>query len=298
MYIRKVLFTSKLAFVLVLLFMVVRTVLLPERIEKSLSPARAFGGDIASVGEAINPPALSLADYAEIVRRNPFGASDRITGSGKFPSTTDFAGDGSEVSEKLGLALLGTVSGDPAIARAVIKDLKTGTLNLYRVGQTVADACIESISPETVILTHNGEKKILRLYTAQSGGNDYPALAPSPQIINEKSFTVKTDLPAEETDTDVQLKPGSVETILKKATIEPYTVNGQMEGLRITGLEDLGAAKDLGLKNGDVIRVVNGQRLTSRQKAFQILKKLRSQAAVSIELLRDNEVKELSFATE
>jgi len=55
-------------------------------------------------------------------------------------------------------------------------------------------------------------------------------------------------------------------------------------------------AEDLGLKNGDIIRTVNGHRLTSKQKAYQIFKKARSQAAMNIELLRDNETKTLSFS--
>ena len=44
MYIRKVLFTTKLALLLILGYVVIRTVLLPERVEKTLAPASALGG--------------------------------------------------------------------------------------------------------------------------------------------------------------------------------------------------------------------------------------------------------------
>jgi len=82
---------------------------------------------------------------------------------------------------------------------------------------------------------------------------------------------------------------------LKEATIEPHVIDGQVEGLRIANLENIKEAKELGLKNGDVIRAVNGHRLTSKQKAHQIFKKVRSQAVISLELLRDDETKKLSF---
>ncbi len=84
--------------------------------------------------------------------------------------------------------------------------------------------------------------------------------------------------------------------MLTKAVIEPYMIDGQVEGLKITGLENIRVAEDLGLKNGDIIRTVNGHRLTSKQKAYQIFKKARSQEAMNIELLRKNETKTLSFS--
>jgi type II secretory pathway component PulC len=53
--------------------------------------------------------------------------------------------------------------------------------------------------------------------------------------------------------------------------------------------------EDLGLRDGDVIRAINGHRLSSKQKAFQIAMKARSQAALSVELQRDNKIKKFSL---
>ena len=86
-----------------------------------------------------------------------------------------------------------------------------------------------------------------------------------------------------------------VEVILNKAVIEPHVIDGQVEGLRITDLENIEEAKYLGLQNGDIFCTVNGHTLTNKQKAHQIFKKASSQAAISLEILRDNETKKLSF---
>jgi len=51
----------------------------------------------------------------------------------------------------------------------------------------------------------------------------------------------------------------------------------------------------LGLQNGDIVQMVNGQSLTNKQKAFQVLQKARSQPRLQIQLLRDGKAKELSF---
>jgi len=289
MDIRKVLFITKLVLVLVLGYVVVRRVLLPEHTEKSSTPASALGGSAARTDEATGSPDLSFEDYAKIVERNPFGTS------GKWTSTANFTGSRHSVSEELGLALSGTVSGSPTLARAVIKDLKTGVLNLYKTDQIVAGARIESIEQDAVVLVCDGQRKVLRLNIGQSGSNNISQVASS-RTTNKMSNVARVDLPTKKANTDARTKNGCVEAILNNAAIEPYFVDGRMEGLRITGLENISIAKNLGLKNSDVIRAVNGHRLTNKQKAYQIFKKAKSQPAIDIELLRDNNTKKLSFS--
>ena len=84
--------------------------------------------------------------------------------------------------------------------------------------------------------------------------------------------------------------------ILAKTIFKPYIVRGQNEGLEITGLENMTFAKKIGLKNGDVISAVNGHRLTSKQKAYQIFKKARHLKTVSLDLIRDDKPKNILFA--
>ena len=296
LYIRKTLFISKLALVLLLGYIIVRIVLLPKYTEKSQVRASAQDRDKVRAGETTSPLGLSFEDYAEIVERNPFGTSGQTASPSKQASMANSLVIERSVSEELGLALSGTVSGNPALARAIIKDLKTGVLELYRTGQTVADAHIKSIEKDAVILLHNGERKILRLTMAQFGSyNNSDARVRSSQAVTEISKAVKTNLSTEQEPSEVQSRTGPVETIWKKAVIDPYAVDDQIVGLRITGLENIKAAKNLGLKNGDVVRLVNGHQLTSKQKAYQIFKKARSQAVINVELLRDEKIKKLSF---
>ena len=296
LYIHKILFISKLALVLLLAYIIVRIVLLPKYTEKSQARASAQDRDKVRAGETTSPLGVSFEDYAEIVERNPFGTSGQTTSPSKQASMANSLVLERSVSEELGLALSGTVSGNPSLARAIIKDLKTGVLELYRTDQTVADARIKSIEKDAVILLHNGERKILRLTMAQSGSyNDSDARVLSSRAVTEISKAAKTNLPTEQEPSEVQSRTGPVETIWKKAFVDPYALDDQIVGLRITGLENIKAAKNLGLKNGDVVRLVNGHQLTSKQKAYQIFKKARSQANIDVELLRDDKIRKLSF---
>jgi type II secretion system protein C len=296
LYIRKAFFVTKLALVLILGYMVVRITLLPERIEKTLAPASALGTYRIETTETTGAPDLSLTDYTQIVERNPFGTSGKITNSHEqtlTPNSFDFA---RPVPEDLGIALFGTVSGTPEVARAIIKDRKTGAFDLYKIGQIVKDARIESIDMDMVILLHNGQRKILRFDTEKTGNNNNNnTRALFSQAAQKTDNITGTDSLPRDAGPAIQTTIGFVETILKKAVIKPYIVNGRTEGLKITGLENIKAAEGLGLKNGDIIHTVNGHRLTGKQKAYQVFKKARSRPDISFELSRDGKTKKLSF---
>ncbi len=286
MYIRKALFISKLTLALALVYVVIIT-FVPGRKEKNSTPAFVRGGSTTSV-KATRLSDLTPKDYSEIIEGNPFDSLGQTAGSGKWTSTSYQH----SISEDLGLELSGTISGRTEIARAIIKDIKTGALDLYKIDQTVAGARIESIEENAVVLNCDGQRMVLKLNIASSGGNNQ--LSPT-QASNEMSNVAKADMSPNKAITNTQTKIGYVEEVLNNAVIEPYPANGRIEGLQITGLENLSIAKNLGLKNRDIIRSVNGHRLTSKQKAYQVFKKAKSQPAIDIELLRNNNNKKLSF---
>ena len=104
-----------------------------------------------------------------------------------------------------------------------------------------------------------------------------------------------TSTPAIQALTKIRTKAKCVETILRKAVIEPYLINGQIEGLRITGLDKILIARDLLLKSGDIIRAVNGHPLNSKRRAYEIFKKARKLPIMKIELLRDGKTETLLY---
>jgi len=291
LYIRKVLFVIKLALVLVLCFVIVRTVIMPQHPAEIFTPALAVSTENASANGAENAVESSGEDYSAIVEQNIFGST--LSSNVEDKSLPDIVARSAE--EELGLALVGTVCGSTEVSRAIIKDTKTNMLDLYKTGQNVAEARINSIEENAIILLHNGQRKKLTL-NRTGKHNEKNTQGSSSQTISEAGKVVKPILPVKQPLTEIPTMITYMEAMLSKAVIEPYAVNGQVEGLRITGLENIPMAKALGLKDGDIICEVNGQQLTSKQKAFQVLKKARTQEAINVELLRDGETEELSFA--
>lgn len=295
MNIRKVLLVSKLALVLVLLYVFVTAVIIPQRPGKISVPSSAVGTETIRADKPGNPVDAAIGDYSAIVARNIFGDTGSPFGTNKSSVNNNADSLIPSAEEELGLALVGTISGSPSVSRAIIQDIKTKVVSHFKMGQMVADARVMSIEQDAVILFHNGQRKVLSLRTAgQSSVNR--AGAPSTQITNDK--ITKSNLPVKQTPAVIPTNLGYVEAILGEAVIEPFIAEGQVEGLRITGLEKIKGAKDIGLMDGDIIRTINGHRLTSKQKAYQVFMKARSQRSLSIELLRGNKTKELSFTLE
>ncbi len=293
MYKHKTLFFIKLGLVLILGYVVITTVLMPQHMSEIFVPESAVSNENITTVEPTIFHNTPVEDYSAIVEHDIFGNSASSLKTKTSLQNNNGVGKTLSAEEELGIVLLGTVAGSPDISRAIIKNIKTNELSLYKTGDTVATAHIESIEKDVVILLHQGQRKTLDLGTRESKQHD----ADNTQTVlsNNSAQAVDTNPPAN-FHTSAEDKLRNIEIMLTNAVIEPYAIDGQVEGLKITGLENIRGADDLGLKNGDIIRAVNGQRLTSKQKAYQIFKKARSQAAVNIELLRGNENKMLSFS--
>ena len=293
MYIRKVLFAFKLALVLVLFFVIIRMVVIPQRPAGIFTPASAVGTENISATRAGNPAETAVEDYSVIAAQNIFGA-DSSDAEDKSLQVNKFDGVMKLAEEELSLELVGTVCGNTAVSRAIIINTKTKLLGMYKTGQNIGAARIKSIEENAVILLHNGQRKMLMLNrSGRDNKNNTHVL--SPAAISETSKSASPVLPVKQSLDETPTKITHLETILSKAAIEPYLVDGQVEGLRITNLETIPMAKAFGLKEGDIIRQVNGHRLDSKQKAFQVFKKARSETTMSLELLSDGETKELSL---
>lgn len=294
MYIRKVLLAFKLALVLVLSFVIIRMVIMPQHPAGIFTPVSAVGTENISANRAENPAQTAVKDYSVIAAKNIFGGADSSDMENKSLQVKKFDGVIKLAEEELSLELLGTVCGNTAVSRAIIINTKTKLLGMYKTGQNIGDARIKSIEENAVNLLHNGQRKMLILNrTGRDNKNNTQML--SRAAVSETGESESPVLPVKQSFDETPTKITLLETILTSATIEPYLVDDQVEGLKISNLDTIPMAKAFGLKEGDIIRRVNGHRLTSKQKAFQVFKKARSEATVNMDLLSDGETKKLSL---
>jgi len=282
---RPIRFTSQWALVGVISFYAVATAMIAWHRQGIVTPTSVGGSECAAMPEMPNLPEPSRCD-----------ASRRVVGDYWYNSA---AGIGLIPSDEHGPnleELFGDIFGTPTIP--LLENPESYAHNFDLLDSMVADSDAGNIEKDgTMSYLKDGQKTMTELGTEQfsdlsrrlsdkAGGND---TTETPPIKNNEntSDTVITSTPAIKALTKIRTKAKCVETILRKAIIEPYLINGQIEGLRITGLDKILIARDLLLKSGDIIRAVNGHPLYSKRRAYEIFKKARKLPIMKIELLRD-----------
>lgn len=254
-----------------------------------LDPGAACGQPRETEDPVARPAAPAPTDYTAIVGSNLFGtapAPPTPPPDGNRPQ----AAEPLPSAESLGLTLVGTVAGGPITSRAIIQTGKNGTAGPYRIGDTVAGATVEAIQRDAVVLRHQGRPLVLKPGAGKASDKVLKAEAVEQRAVSQEPPPSPGRSPLLDPST-----AGYVAEVFRQATIEPYTKNQRTEGLKITGLDKFPMAALFGLKDGDIIQAINGQQLTSKQKAFQVLMKARTQPKVNLQLLRDGKSRELSF---
>ena len=301
MNLRTVLLPANLILLALVLYTVKGIVLAPETrpeaADAAIRKAAPAPEAVAAAPERQKPAARPATDYAVIVARDIFGAADTSAAKDE-PGEQSLAGV--PQAKLLELKLLGTIAGDADIARAIIQDSRAKTQGLFRRGDEIQGATVSQILRNKVILLNGGREEVLEL----SVESQEPSASPEPAApasalaqAADPATAVKVVSPTRrEIDKAAFLaKAGGIEALATAATVQPYVVDGQMKGVQLTGLENVTVAKALGLENGDVVKNVNGQDLTSLQKAFQVMRKARGQPSVDVQLLRGNEERKLAF---
>lgn len=282
--VRKLLITGKLVIILLIGFLVYKNLVTSENTGEILSPSSALGEEDPNIFEPPMEFSNTTSDYSTIAQNNIF---TRATDSIK-DNLAD-TGDGySQISDaNLDLALIGTVCVDQNLSRAVIKNRENQKIDPYKIGDIVSGARILNIEDDKVFLLYQGKKKSLSL----SSNGSTPI-----QAVSKQNETSKEEKPVQpENNAPIETTAGKLVVLLKKANIEEYSVDKETTGLKVTGLENIPFARRIGLKNGDVVTAINGQRLTGKLKAYQVFKKAKSQPKLTVELLRNDTPKKLVF---
>jgi type II secretion system protein C len=277
----------RIALVLILLWNLVQIFIPGDDFPDILGPDTATGVEKPAITLPSTKPLSAEVRNAEIIGENVFGMPNCAAASA-IPSPESPAPDPEMISEKLGIRLIGIVSGNPTVARAIILDTESSITTVHKLGRQVKGATIKGITDDTVTVAYEGHDEVLRL------ANLSPKAQDQSNSSHDTEQAAATTVPVGQAD-PISERASYVERLLSAAQFSPHVEGDKIDGIQISGLDMIPEAKSFGFQEDDIIRVVNGQTLTSKQKAFQVFKKARSQPAIEIELVRDGKVKELSF---
>ena len=164
-------------------------------------------------------------------------------------------------------------SSDPKQSRMIIQ-LK-GEEKVYYIGEKLsgANARIENIYPDRVIIDHNGKFESLLMY-ADEADTPRSALSSAPQ---PEATSLKERL---------QQDPASWSDLV---SIAPVMAAGKLQGYRLSPGKQPELLHKFGLKAGDLATAINGQDLTNPQTAMKLMAELPTMKTLAISVLRDGQ---------
>jgi general secretion pathway protein C len=222
------------------------------------------------------------------------------------------------------LKLVGTVVGPPERTYAVIEDLSSKRQDLYRLGDIVREAKVVEVTRNRVVLESGGRREELFSFEksdavpppseavgrpasgprrppfaleaprpepppnpAQEQGEEQEAAESEVERVSENTWRVNRDDLMEQLDNFGQM--------MREARLTPHFTGGQPDGFMVTSLPSNSFLERMGLRNGDILKGVNGQKFGSLDEFFQAYQQLQSEPTLQIEVERNNRTETLTY---
>ena len=215
--------------------------------------------------------------------------------------------------------------GPPERTYAVIEDLSSKRQDLYRVGDVVREAKVVEVTRNRVVLDNRGRREELFSFeksdsvgtppsapaARQSAAPRRPPFAlesppreppPNPpqeqadehdaaeselERVSENVWRINRDDLVEQLDNFGQM--------MREARLTPHFSGGQADGFMITNLPSDSFLGRMGLRNGDIMKGVNGQKFGSLEEFFQAYQQLQTEPVLQLEVERSNRTETLTY---
>lgn len=248
----------------------------------------------------INEPVLNShnnKDPRQKIKNKRFSAYQSITNRDLFKTKehADKPDDqlGEAELEKLKqtsmkLKLFGTVTGVKDNAYAVIEDTQKRKQGLYRKGDTIQKAQIKMILRKKVVLSVNGKDEIL-LMDEDKNKKRKSSPFPEKQELSEPGgrFDYDESVSIDRERINESLK--NINQLMSQVKVRPHFKDGKPNGLLLSHVRQNSIFKEMGLKNGDIVKGVNGNEIQSVDDALKFYESLKSSSSVEVQIERQGE---------
>jgi general secretion pathway protein C len=181
---------------------------------------------------------------------------------------------------KLQLKLWGTVTGTTRQSYAVIEDTQKREQNLYRVGDSVQDATIKAILRAKVVLSVNGQDEVLAMEDLQEGRGSQSIASRGVS----RGYPGSSPIRAQRVSLRRNMIDNAIQDVGKLAT--EIRIQTSEDGLSLTNIKPNSIFRRMGLRNGDVLKSVDGQQIRSVDDALRLYESLKTSNNVTVELQR------------
>ncbi len=254
--------------------------------------------------------ALRLSQYGIVAERNLFNANPKsiakqpTSGKSNIPAYTP-----AQSAAPIKALLVGTAVRENAMKSFAMIDVD-GKVEPYLVGEELQPGVkLDEVLADRVYLRQGKARSELLLFTdkptkgaATARGGRKPRRG-SPRKSSRQPVISSDDtirkvgedswvIDRREID---QAMSNMSQLITQVRVVPNLTPDGSADGFRVFAMRPQSLFTKIGLMNNDIIKEVNGLQLNGIDQAYNALNKLKDESSVSINLLRNNQPKTLSY---
>jgi general secretion pathway protein C len=190
----------------------------------------------------------------------------------------------------LEVRLRGTVYREKGDSLAIIEDLKTRKQDLYHVGDMIlGEAKLIAVSRNKVYLERDGKQEILEVYEkAEEKPGEMPAGTPPVRRPIPTGTGIRRlsgdqyRIPRE----DLKGAFENMNQLLTQVRVVPNFKDGEPDGFKLLSIKRGSIIHQAGLRDGDIVKRVNGIEIDSPEKAFEIYEQVKNEPLITVEVVR------------
>jgi len=260
----------------------------------------------------------SLADFQAILDVNPFGAKRsevaRSEPKPETPAQTTPTPAPAPGPATLELTLTGVMI-TPGQRFATVRGPSGRQEEVYRIGECVPagethpsrdcepnQGRLARVNPRNIKVAYRDQLLSYDLAQETTGGPPRPARAPArparqvtkpeptPQVggnefpSERQGDTIEVRVPSDEVNKAFE----NFSDILRQARVVPFN-SGDLQGFQIRRIQSGSIFQRIGLENMDVIKSVNGESITTADKALRLLTMFRNEKEIKLDIQRANQ---------
>ncbi|MDQ7005109.1 MAG: type II secretion system protein N [Ghiorsea sp.] len=194
---------------------------------------------------------------------------------------------------RLNIKLIGTVvAGDRSAAMVTVGTSKKQAVFFLK-EEIQPNVTLIAVDPMAIVVKHGANRERIAIETGKRLIKASAVAAPrrvAPRV------PIRTDVLNKRIDRNhLNSQMRNFSTLLSQARVSPHFSNGKPDGFKISDIVKGSLYEEIGLLNGDIIKVVNGESVTGAEQAMRMYRELQSATFIDVEVERNGSMQQISY---
>jgi len=271
----------KIFFVLVIFVLLV--IMLREALNNSLQAGTTVDrlnneiSQLLSASRTTESESKPVADYKQIAERNILNVVKAPVQPVATPAPV-------RPATRTPLELIGTFVSSASSSYAIIENKQQRVQEVFDLEDDIfGEGTVHGIYSDRVEILRNGEIEIL-------GFDDTARASAAP---GAPTGPVDEEFIVDEAELNDALE--NLPMLLTQARAVPFFQDGQAVGLRLFAIRSGSLYEKIGLRNGDILKSINGNSLADLSQAMRLFEELKQQRTISLVLERNRQERQFRY---